>query len=247
MSSVAKLALVTLLLVGGSARAHAAPDTNKLKKLVAQLAGGNAHAARRALFRLGPSALEPLRVEAVALGDAASRERALSVWRSLIHRHALAHLAKGPGGKKPKWKLAVQSDLFPYLRCYRAEGKYPQAVILDVERSEELRRITARAIQDRLQRLAPKKKKKCRSRKVAAEVARLFIELRQQPYGARKLKLKARPRGRRVLVQATFTRELPWDDGRTRTEVRKVTVSLDRRCRFQMVSERTLSVVYSAK
>ena len=243
-----RLPLLSLLLLAGAGGAHAAPADDDLEALVGQVTGGDAgraSAARTALFRLGPAALERLRVAASALKDAAARQRALSVWKGLIDRHALAYLRKGPAGRKPSWKLAVRSDLFPYLRCYRAEGKYPQAVILDVERSEELPRVTARAIQDRLRRRAPKKR--CRSRKLAAEVARLFVELRQQPYGAGELKLKTRTRGRSVLVTATFTRVLPWDDGRTRTEARRVTVSLDRRCRFRLVSRKTLSVVYSAR
>jgi len=48
-------------------------------------------------------------------------------------------------------------------------------------------------------------------------------------------------------MEATYTRTLPWDDNRSRTEVRRARLSLKRKCRFRLLNDRTVSVVYKGK
>jgi hypothetical protein len=157
---------------------------------------------------------------------------------------------QGNAGQKLSWKLEIRSTLFPYLRCYKAQGtRYPMAVILDLQDGVELRKVDQETINLMLKRTKPR----CNSKRVARQIAELYIGLKYQPYSARKSKITVRRgRGGHVMT-GRFTRTLPWSSPdrpmvvTSRTEERQVKLSLSRRCRFQQLKESVGKTSYSSK
>jgi hypothetical protein len=248
----AGIALITLLLLPtfglGQDRQQRRADP---AALVAKLADPAGHeAAARGLRKLGRPAWEPLRRAALATKETKLRQRMLELWEELVGRSA-QKLLKGRvdnAGQKLSWTLEVRSELIPYLRCYKAQGtRYPMAVVLDLREGVELRKVDQETMNLMLKRARPR----CRSRRVARQVAELFIGLKYQPYSATKSKITVRRgRGGHVMT-GRFTRTLPWSSPdrpmivTSRTEERRIKLSLSRRCRFRQLAETVGKTVYS--
>lgn len=142
----------------------------------------------------------------------------------------------------------MRSPLLPFVRAYTARDRYPLAVILDLLDGEELPRVRA----EQLNTLLRRNKRRCRARKQARAVARLFVALHYLPYAAQKPSYRVRRRGRRGhAVTARFTRTIPWSSStsltavRSRTVVRTLTLTVSRRCRLRVRSDKVSKVIYS--
>lgn len=221
--------------------------------LITQLGDPARHdAAARRLRKIGRPAWEPLRHAALKTKDTKLREKMLDLWEKLVDRSARKLLKGRVGntGQKLSWTLEVKSTLFPYLRCYKARGtRYPMAVILDLQDGAELRKVDQETINLMLKRVKPR----CKSKRVARQVTEIFIGLKYQPYSARKSKITVRRgRGGHVMT-GRFTRTLPWSSPdrpmvvTSRTEERRIKLSLSRRCRFRQLKESVGKTVYSSK
>jgi hypothetical protein len=221
--------------------------------LISQLGDPARHdAAARRLRKIGRPAWEPLRRAALKTKDTELREKMLGLWEQLVDRSAKKLLKGrvGNAGQKLSWTLEVRSPLFPYLRCYKAQGtRYPMAVILDLQDGAELRKVDQETINLLLKRTRPR----CKSKRVARQIAELYIGLKYQPYSAKKSKITVRRgRGGHVMT-GRFTRTLPWSSPdrpmvvTSRTEERRITLSLSRRCRFRQLKETVGKTVYSSK
>lgn len=245
-----RILLLGLLMLPLAAHGRAGPD---LARLIAELGNGSpqqARTARQALSKLSPSDLRPLYRAAHAIPDLTAREHALALWDKLVDRYGRALLPERQAGKRLTWKAVARSDMFPHLRCYRSgEGQLAQAATVDVEQQQELRELAPGTMEALLRR----NNLNCRSPKVAREAVRFFVVLRHQPFGAEKVRLSLRRRGRRARqVTARYERSLPWSNEsaegavRTRTETHQLVVTIDRKCRFRLRRDRVTKVVYSA-
>jgi hypothetical protein len=227
-------------------------------KLVEQLQDADASKRRAAtgrLRRLGAPGLKALHAALQRTKDEAHLERLTEALETILDGRARKLLPKrmGAASKKAKWTLAHRFPLLPFLRCYRARGtRYPEAVILDLLAGAELARFGAEELELQLRHSGVR----CRTARVARQVAELYVALHYQPYAADKVRLKVRRRGRRGhLVEGRFLRTMPWSSGpgpgaavvRSRTVERRVKLSLSRACRFRVLGDSVSRVVYSGQ
>jgi hypothetical protein len=166
--------------------------------------------AERCCWACGDLAFEPLRAAASGHKDEKVRRRANVLRRSLLAASAQSMLknvrAHSVYGTPVEWKLAVESDVVPYLRFYEYRDRYPSGVLLDLLEGDLINRIDESLYWQLFVRLSPPPL----NEDPAAKYVKHYVRLKAEPYQAELIEVGARTIPHKFEVTVTYLRTTAW-------------------------------------